>query len=96
MNQVHARLQDIARDVFRNHSLVLNDSTKPIDVLGWDSFAHVHFMLSLENEFDIEFSENELDGFEDIGGLEADLASKLANLPVVSGVGGAVQGKATS
>ena len=94
MNQVDARLQGIARDVFSDHSLVLNDSTKPIEVSGWDSFAHVNFMLSVENEFDVGFSEDEFVGFEDIGGLKRILAAKLVNTPVLSGVGGEGQGKA--
>ena len=77
MNHVDTRLQEIARDVFRDHSLVLSDSTKPIEVVGWDSFAHVNFMLSVEDEFGVEFSEDELVGFEDIGGLKQMLADKV-------------------
>lgn len=90
MNQFDARLQDIAREVFRDQSLVLDDSTKPSEVLNWDSFAHVNFMLSVETEFGVEFSEDELVGFDDIRGLKQMLAAKLVNPPVVSGVGGEV------
>jgi acyl carrier protein len=77
---VDARLQEIARDVFRDNSLVLTDSTRPIDVSGWDSLAHVGFMLSLESEFGVEFSEDELVGFDDIGELKELLAEKLVSV----------------
>jgi acyl carrier protein len=79
LNQIDARLQEIARDVFGEDSLVLTDSTKAVEVSGWDSFGHVNFMLSVENEFGIEFSEDEFADFADIGGLKRMLAEKLVN-----------------
>ena len=86
MNQIDARLQEIARDVFANDSLVLTDSTKPVEVVGWDSFGHVNFMLSVEKEFGVEFSEDEFVRFVDIGGLKRMLAEKLVNPCAVGGV----------
>ena len=77
MNQIDTRLQEIAREVFSDDSLVLTDSTKPIAVSGWDSLAHVNFILSVENEFGVEFSEDEFVGFDDIGGLKRMLGGKL-------------------
>jgi acyl carrier protein len=88
LNQIDARLQEIARDVFGDDSLVLTDSTKVGKVSGWDSLGHVNFMLGVEYEFDVEFSEDEFVGFEDIGGLKRILAPKLVNPSVVSGVNG--------
>ena len=79
MNQVDERIQEIARDVFGDDVPVLNDSTKPGDVSGWDSFGHVNFMLSVENEFGVEFTEDEFVSFEDVGGLKQILAAKLAS-----------------
>jgi acyl carrier protein len=95
LNQIDARLQEIARDVFGNDSLVLTDSTKAVEVRGWDSLGHVNFMLSLENEFSVYFSEDEFVGFEDIGGLKRMLAEKLVNPSVVDGVSGESQRKTT-
>ena len=79
MNQLDERIQEIARDVFGDDELVLTDSTKPGEVSGWDSFGHVNFMLSVENEFEVEFSEDEFVRFEDVGGLKQILADKLAS-----------------
>lgn len=80
MNQIDVRLQYLARDVFGDDSLVLTDSTKAVEVSGWDSFGHVNFMLSVENDFGVEFSEEEFVGFADIRGLKRMLASKLVNV----------------
>ena len=94
MNQIDARLQEIARDVLGDDSLVLTDATKPVDVPDWDSVAHVNLMLSLETEFGVEFSEDEFVGFEDIGGLKRMLAEKLMSPLVVSRVSAEDQRKA--
>jgi acyl carrier protein len=72
------QLQEIARDVFADDSLELTDSTEAADVPGWDSLAHVNFMYSVEEAFDVRFSEDEFVGFADIGGLKRLLADKLA------------------
>jgi acyl carrier protein len=77
LNQIDARLQEIARDVFRDDSLVLTDSIKPLEVPGWDSLGHANFMLSVENEFGVEFSDDEFVYFVDIGELKRMLAEKL-------------------
>jgi acyl carrier protein len=78
LNDVHQRLEEIARKIFDDDSLLLTDSTTPADVPGWDSLAHVNFMFSVEREFDLQLSEDEFVGFEDIGGLKRILSEKLA------------------
>jgi len=77
VNQIDGRLQEIAREVFRNDSLVLTDSARPGEVPGWDSLAHMNFMLGVEEEFGVEFSEDEFAHFVDIGELKRTLAEKV-------------------
>lgn len=77
MNQIDARLQELARGCFRDDSLVLTDSTKPFQVAGWDSLGHANFILGVESEFGVEFSDDEFVGFVDIGELKRMLAEKL-------------------
>ena len=69
MSATHERVQEIARDVFDDEELVLEDSTTAADVPGWDSLAHVNLMYSIEEEFGIRFSEEEFGGFTDVGAL---------------------------
>jgi acyl carrier protein len=78
LNDVHQRLEEIARKIFDDDSLLLTDSTTPADVPGWDSLAHVNFMFSVEREFNLQLSEDEFVGFEDIAGLKRILSEKLA------------------
>lgn len=77
MTDVHVRLEEIARSVFHDDSLVLHDSTTSSDVARWDSHAHVRFVFAVEAEFDVLFSDDEFVGFADIGELKQILARKL-------------------
>lgn len=96
MNQIDQRLQWIAREVFNDDSLVLTDSTNPAEVPGWDSLGHVNLVLSVENEFGVEFSEDEFVRFADIGGLKRILVEKLVSPSVVGRVSGEPQGTTAS
>lgn len=77
MSALHDRLQEIARAVFGDDELELTDSTTPQDVPGWDSLGHVNFIYAVEEEFGVQFSEDEFAGFADVGELEAILERKL-------------------
>jgi acyl carrier protein len=77
MSSIHDRLQEIARAVFDDDRLVLETSTTAGDVAGWDSLGHVTFMYSVEEEFDVQFNEQEYAGFADVGALEDIIERKL-------------------
>jgi acyl carrier protein len=78
LNHVHERLEEIARKVFADDSLLLTDSTRAADVPGWDSLAHVNFVYSVEEEFGVQLSDDEFVGFEDIGDLKRIISAKTA------------------
>jgi len=44
----------------------------------WDSLKHIEIMFMLEEEFDVEFSEEELAGLRDIAGIVHALESRHA------------------
>lgn len=77
MNDMHDRIQAIARDAFDDDGLVVTDATNAEDVPGWDSLAHVNFMYAVEEEFDVQFDEDEFAGFANIGELKELLAAKV-------------------
>jgi acyl carrier protein len=77
VNDIHERLERVARSVFDDDSLVLSDTTQARDVPAWDSLAHVNFMFGVETEFGVQFTEDEFVGFQDIGELQTILEKKL-------------------
>ena len=80
MNVIDQRIEEIARDIFDDDELVITDATVASEVRGWDSLAHVNFMYSLEEAFDVQFSEDEFVGFENVGALKRILALKIGVL----------------
>lgn len=77
----HERLQKIVRDLFNDRSIVLTDQTTPADIPGWDSLAHVNLMFSIEQEFRIQFDDQEFVGFSNVGDLKRLLDKKESREP---------------
>jgi len=73
---LHERLEELFREVFNDDALVLSDETTPVEVPGWDSFAHINLMCSIEERFGIQFTGNELAEMNNIGELKKCIAAK--------------------
>ena len=63
------RLQQVFREVLDNDLLLLTDDTTAGDVEAWDSLAHINIMFALESEFGIQFPDEQLTSFQDVGQL---------------------------
>jgi acyl carrier protein len=55
-----ATLRDIFRVVFDDNELTVAPDTSLVEIVDWDSIAHVKVVLSLEEEFGIQFTEDEV------------------------------------
>ena len=74
--EIYAGLGEIFREVFLSDDIQLRPELSAKDVPGWDSLAHVNFMYTIEQEFGVQFSEDEFTGFADIGELKRMLLEK--------------------
>lgn len=63
------RLQQVLREVLDDDLLLLTDDTTAGDVEAWDSLAHINIMFALESEFGIQFTDEQLTSFQDVGQL---------------------------
>lgn len=70
-------LEEVFREVFNNPDLTLNELTTSNDVEGWDSFSHINLIAAIEVYFNIEFSQSEALGFENVGELLEAINTKL-------------------
>jgi acyl carrier protein len=77
MSSVADRLQEVARAVFDDDELMLKPSTTANDVPAWDSLGHINFMYAVEQEFRVEFTDEEFANFVDVGALETILERKV-------------------
>jgi acyl carrier protein len=78
MNDIYDRLTGILVDVFDDDDLVAKPSLSAKDVPGWDSLAHVRFVLTVEREFSVKFSATEISSFKVVGDLAKAIEAKLS------------------
>lgn len=57
--ELESRVADILRDVTANPGLPVEPGMALRNIPGWDSVSLVNAMLSIEDEFGIEFQANE-------------------------------------
>ncbi len=74
---LHARLEEVFRQVFDNDQLTLRDDMTATDIEGWDSVAHINLMFGIEQAFGIRFKGNELADMTNIGELKQFLSGKV-------------------
>jgi acyl carrier protein len=77
---INEQLTKVFREVFADDSIVLSDNLTANDVDGWDSLSHVNLMIAIELEFGIEFKQNEIQKFANVGELKKSIESKVAAL----------------
>jgi acyl carrier protein len=70
------RLQGIVRTVLARPDILLSEQTTASDVRGWDSLAHLHIILSVENEFGLTISARDAARLEDAGSLVTLIATR--------------------
>ncbi|WP_369137169.1 acyl carrier protein [Modestobacter versicolor] len=77
---VEERVHQVIRDVLADDEVVLTDATTAAEVEGWDSLAHINIMFALESEFDVQFTDDQLSSFRDLGELRRFLAGADADV----------------
>lgn len=67
--EVLEKISTICKDVFEDDNLVITEDTTANDVENWDSLTHLTLTNEIEEEFDIEFTLDELNKSKNIGEL---------------------------
>ncbi|SEH18298.1 acyl carrier protein [Sphingopyxis sp. YR583] len=70
------QLTALVRGQFKDETLEVTPETTARDVPGWDSLAHIRFILAAEKAFGIKFRTAEISSFENLGDLAAMIAQK--------------------
>jgi acyl carrier protein len=66
---VAEKLQEIFRTVLADDDLVLSDDLTAAGVPAWDSLAQVSLMFTIESEFGLQFKDDQLTSFDNVGEL---------------------------
>lgn len=72
-----ARLSDIAGEHFDQPGLTLTRESTAGDVPGWDSLAHIQFLMQVERAFKIRFKSSEVSSFADVGQMADRIQTRL-------------------
>ncbi len=73
---VHSRLTEIFRENFEDDALVIEDSFTAKDISGWDSLMQVNLVVSIEEEFDVRFTTDEIASISCIGEMKSAIVAK--------------------
>ena len=76
MQTTFERLTGVLVDVFDDDDLVATSGLSASDVDGWDSLAHVRFMLAVERAFGVKFTASEISSFKTVGDLAAAIEAR--------------------
>jgi len=76
--EINEKLTEVFREVFDDETLTLHRDMTADDVDEWDSLSHVNLMIAIELAFDIEFKQNEIQSFADVGELMKGVEEKIS------------------
>ena len=76
--QIYAKLTSIFREVFDNDDIVLTAQTTAADIDDWDSVNHIRLMISIEAEFRIKFTVDEIAEAADVGEFVSLIRGRLS------------------
>lgn len=60
-------LRNVFREVFDNDSLNITENTLRNEIEEWDSVEHIKLILTVENEFGIRLSTDEVSAIKSVG-----------------------------
>ncbi len=72
------RVRQITADLFNLPGPEITPQSSPDTIEGWDSLQHLNLVLALEQEFDLQFSPEEIEQLASVELIVALLEEKLA------------------
>jgi len=76
-DDIVSRIVELMEDVFDVDDLEYADTLSAADIEEWDSLSNIRFVVGLEKEFGIRFSNSEISALENVGQMVDLIASKL-------------------
>ncbi len=75
---IRQKVQEIVRMVMGDEDIIVEDELNAGEVEAWDSMNHVNLMITVESEFEIRFSDDEIAELQNIGELIALIKLKVS------------------
>ncbi len=78
LETIYAKLTGILQDVFDDDTLVARADLTAADVDGWDSFAHLRLIMTVERRFKVRFTAAQISSLKNVGELANLIESRTA------------------
>ncbi|MEG2340937.1 MAG: acyl carrier protein [Odoribacter sp.] len=65
--EIFNQLNAIFEDIIDEGSVVLTDTTRSVDVEGWDSLTHIQLIVAIEKSLRIKFTSDEIISWKNVG-----------------------------
>ena len=69
----------IFRDVFDDDELMIDATTKAENIDEWDSLAHIRLIISIEKDFNLSFTTDEISNLANVGDMADLIIQKKSN-----------------
>jgi acyl carrier protein len=76
-SEIYLTINEIARDIFEDDTVVLGPQTVAADVENWDSFNHINLIVAVERAFGLRFKTAEFESLQNVGEFVALIVVKL-------------------
>ncbi len=73
------QLTKVFREVFGDESITLDTQTTADDIDGWDSLSHINLIIAIEIAFGIEFTQQEIRSFNNVGDMQKCIEEKISS-----------------
>ncbi len=74
---ITAKVTELMEDIFDEDDLTYSDALTAADIEEWDSLSNIRFVVGIEKEFGIRFSNSEIAALENVGQMVDFIAAKL-------------------
>ena len=68
-DEIITTLNSIFQEVFEDKNLVINGSSNSDNISGWDSLQHIYLIVSIEEKFDIKFTADQIQSWDNVGDM---------------------------
>ncbi|WP_299194657.1 acyl carrier protein [uncultured Erythrobacter sp.] len=75
-SEIASKVVELMEDVFDEDDLTYDDSMTAADIEEWDSLSNIRFVVGIEKEFGIRFSNSEIADLENVGQMVDLILSK--------------------
>ncbi len=74
---ISEKLTKVFREVFGDDTITLEEQTTADQIEGWDSMSHINLIIAIEMAFGIEFTNEEIRSFNNVGEMQNCIERKI-------------------